>query len=121
MARGLYPKPAYPIKDVKALVKAGKIRINSNAVESAWNDFSWGIDEIKKCILKLNNKYHTDDRGKNHYYKTDPHNRIPHTMMDFYKAREIMEGQSIYTHFYIDQRNGFLIISSFKNLYEVGS
>ena len=25
----------------------------------------------------------------------------------------------IYTHFYIDKRNGFLVISSFKHLFEV--
>lgn len=108
--------PYYPLKDVKALLRINHYCINPPAVQSAWGDFMWGNDEIVKCLLKLNSRHFVSDPEKNHFYKTDPHNHIPNTMMDIYKMKNAPEGNSVYTHFYIRNFDGRLIISSFKEL-----
>ena len=110
------PKPHYPLSTVKGLIRQGEILIRQNAIESALNDFGWTTVEIKKCLLKLNDKYHPDDREKNRFYKTEDHRNFPHTKMDYYKCQNIMEGMNVYTHFYIHPDSGKLIISSFKEL-----
>lgn len=109
-------KPSYPLKDVKALIKENKFRVNSNAAEDAYDEFGWRTNEIKKCILKLNDRYHLDNRTENHFHKTEPHHKLPNTMVDSYKAVSIMEGSDVYTHFYIHPNFGNLIINSFKEL-----
>ena len=53
---------------------------------------------------------------KNHFYKTEAHNQLPNTMMDYYKAQNIMTGINLYTHFYIRPGDGKLIIDSFKEI-----
>ena len=116
MVRKTKAKPSYPLKDVKRLIRANSIWIQPNALVSAWDDFGWRIAEIKKCLLKLNSRYHLNNTLKNHFYKTEPHIYIPNTMMDYYKAINIMKGVSIYTHFYIHPNYGTLTISSFKTL-----
>lgn len=108
--------PHYSLKDVKRLIRDGDIQIQPNALQSAYNDFGWEPENIKKCLLKLNGKLHTADRKNNHFYKTDPHKRFPNTEMDYYKAMNIMQGFNIYTHFYIHPNSGKLVISSFKEL-----
>jgi len=45
-----------------------------------------------------------------------PHRRFSDTMLDYYKAKNIMEKASVYAHFYIHPDSGKLIISSFKEL-----
>lgn len=109
------PKPSYPLKIVKELIRNNNFFINTNAQENAWNDFGWRADDIKKCLLKLNSKYYSRNREKNHFHKTEVHSRISGVMMDYYKAKNIMENFSVYTHFYINP-SGILIISSFKEL-----
>lgn len=108
--------PYYPLEAVKALLKKRKFKIQPNAVATAWDDFGWRNSDIVKCLLKLNDKDHRADRCNNHFYKTEKHRTIPHTMMDYYKAINIMDGFDIYTHFYIKNENIFLVISSFKEL-----
>jgi hypothetical protein len=98
------------------LIKQDKVRINQNAIRTALDDFGWQIDDIKRCLLKLNNRYHFSDTDKNHFYKTEEHRYIPNTKMDYYKAKNIMEKMSVYTHLYIHPESGELIISSFKEL-----
>lgn len=109
-------KPSYPLKDVKQLIHENHVFINQNAIADAWDDFGWQSDDIKKCLLKLNDKYYSHNREKNHFHKTDPHNQSPNTMIDYYKAKNIMENNSVYTHFYINAHSGMLIINSFKEL-----
>lgn len=104
------PKPSNKLSEVKSLID--NALININAQEDARNDFNWGTQDIRKCLKKLNHKYYSDDPEKNHFYKTEDHNFKPDIKVDIYKAKRIMEGFSIYTHFYIE--NGSLIISSFK-------
>lgn len=108
--------PSYPLKEIKTLIRKNKIYIQPNALQDAYDDFGWRASEIKKCLLKLNDKYHLDNRNKNHFHKTEPHDNFPNTMMDYYKAVDIMEGFNVYTHFYIHPNFGNLIVSSFKEL-----
>ena len=116
MKRSKKPKPSYPLKNVKTLIKENKIYVNPDVTKDAYDDFGWRIKEIKRCLLKLNDRYHLDNRRENHFHKTEPHHKFPNTMVDSYKAVNIMEGSSVYTHFYIHPNFGNLIISSFKEL-----
>ena len=108
--------PHYPLKEVKRLLTLGHVRIKDNAFNTAWNDFGWRPREIIRCLLKLNCKDYAANPRTNHFHKKAPHDHIPNTMMDYYKAVKIMEGQSVYTHFYIDSEFQTLVISSFKRL-----
>ena len=111
-------RPTYPISTVKRLLRANNFRINTNALQGAYDDFGWGQDEITKCLLKLNDKYYIDEPSKNHFYKFEPHRNFPNTntMMDYYKIENGLEGNRVYTHLYIHPNSGKLIISSFKEL-----
>ncbi|MEK7485404.1 MAG: type II toxin-antitoxin system MqsR family toxin [Planctomycetota bacterium] len=110
------PKPSYPLELVQTKLKNGEYLITSNALQTAWNDFGWEIKDIVDCLLKLNNKYHEDDPEKNHFYKADRNLRVSKRAMDFYKAKQIMEERDVYTHLYINEETGKVIISSFKEL-----
>ena len=110
------PQPHYPLSNVKNLIRQREIRIRPNAAQRAYDDFGWTTAEIKKCLLKLNDKYHPDDREKNHFHKTEDHRNILNTKMDYYKCQGIMEGMNVYTHFYIHPNSGKLIINSFHEL-----
>jgi hypothetical protein len=83
---------------------------------TAWNDFGWEIEDIVTCLLKLNDKYHDDNPQKNHFYKADRNLRVSKKAMDFYKAKQIMEERDVYTHLYLNEETGKVIISSFKEL-----
>ena len=99
------PTAQYDLGDIRNLINQGKVYIRPNAERSSFNDFGWGIDEIKDAMKKLKSK---------HFYKSADHDRRAGTVLDYYKARGI-KTEDIYTHFYIDD-SGFLIISSFKRL-----
>ncbi len=71
---------------------------------------------MNRVVLGLNDRDYSVSPEKNHFYKTDPHETIPNTMMDYYKVRNGLEGNSIYIHLYINNMSGQLIISSFKRL-----
>ncbi len=101
-----YPKAHYPLEQVKALVRKGKWRVNSNALRSADNDFGWGVEDIKDAILALRTS---------HYTKTEPSNVKPAIMVDYYKAYNLKK-ENIYTHFYIDNDEVWVIINSFKRI-----
>lgn len=79
-------------------------------------DFEWGKDEIVACLLKLNDRYFDDDPQRNHFYKAERNLRVSKRAMDFYKAKQIMEENNVYTHLYINEDTGKVIISSFKEL-----
>jgi hypothetical protein len=66
--------------------------------------------------LKLNDKDYSADKENNHFYKKEAHRHIPNTMMDYYKAKNIMDGESVYIHLYIQNSNGKVVISSFHEL-----
>lgn len=109
-------KPSNPLKDIKTLVSANLCRFNDNALEDAHNDFMWGPEKMKQCLLKLNDRLHSNNPEKNHFYKTEPYRNFPNTKMDYYKIRNGLDGNRIYIHLYINPQSGELIISSFKEL-----
>jgi len=99
------PKPAYPLKDIKALAAVDDtIKINGNALDSADEDFGWGPDEISNAIGALTGK---------HFVKSEDHRRYPSIKVDYYRARGL-KGENVYTHFYT--KGGVLIVSSFKQI-----
>jgi hypothetical protein len=98
------PTAEYDLVNIRNLIDQQKVRIRANAERSALDDFGWGIDDIKAAMKKLKPK---------HFCKSADHEKRPGTVMDYYKARGI-KAEDIYTHFYIDDSDGFLIISSFK-------
>ncbi len=74
-------------------------------MRSAFADFGWGIQDVKNAYLQLR---------MSHYYKTDSSKVKPGVALDFYKA--CIEGEYIYTHFYIDDLTKTLVINSFKQM-----
>jgi hypothetical protein len=97
------PTTRYNLGNIRQLIDQGKVNIRPNALRSAFDDFGWGIDDIKNAIKKLQPK---------HYYKPEAHRDNTDITLNYYKARGI-NNEDIYTHFYIDP-DGILIISSFK-------
>ena len=116
MVRIVRRKPSTALKDVKALIRADDIFIKPDAIRYALNDFGWNASDIKKCLLKLNDRYHRDNPEKNHFYKTVEHRYHTDIMVDYYKAQNIIKGINVYTHFHIHPIDGKLIIDSFKEV-----
>ena len=100
--------PYHDLKNLKLQIRAGDFTLRPNAIQGA-EDLGWTPLDIQRCLLKLQN---------NHWVKTERHDRYPaeNTMMDYYRARNIMDGESIYTHIYIRHNQTRVIISSFKEL-----
>jgi hypothetical protein len=100
------PSPFYPLDEIKNLVEEDRIVIRSNALKSALDDFEFAMDDIKTAISLLQLK---------HFYKSENSKMIDRLILDVYKARNLL-GENIYTHLYIDDNSGKLIINSFKRL-----
>lgn len=98
--------PLYPLDEIKNLVVEDRIVIRSNALRTALDDFEFEMDDIKKAISLLQLK---------HFYKSENSKIIDRLILDVYKARNLL-GENIYTHLYIDDNSGQLIINSFKRL-----
>lgn len=99
--------PSYSRKVLEEKIKSGKVDINYNALRDALYDFGWAEKDIKKCILRLR---------PIQCYKSKPHDSCPEAMFDFYRAKNIMEGNDVYTHFYVHPKTKRLVINSFKEL-----
>ena len=108
--------PEYSLKRVKEKIRAQDWRATPNAENRCWDDFGWGREDMGRCILKLNDKHHLADQRRNHFYKSEPFEREPHLLLDFYKAHNIMDGESVYIHLYIREEDDKLIINSFHQL-----
>jgi hypothetical protein len=113
-------KPKNPLAAVKARVIAGDVVVNPDVVQEAYDDFGWYDPEIRKCLLKLNDRYYYRDRLRNHFYKFEEHWRYPeeNTYIDFYRAHKIMDGESVFTHLYVREATTTVIVNSFKELYK---
>ena len=94
----------HPLIEIRRLKHRRKYLINSNALESARQDFGWIKQDIIDALNKLQHK---------HYHKTNASRVKPGVMIDFYRARGL-KGEDIYTHFYVDPDSGKLVINSFK-------
>lgn len=97
------PKCFYPLSEVREKIHAGKVFIQENARSDASRDFGWGTVDILNIYNKLTEK---------HFYKTGQSTMAMSLVVDIYKA--YLNGEDIYTHFYIDDSNGILVINSFK-------
>ncbi len=99
--------PYHPLKTVRSRIRAGDVKVNADVLQDAWDYFNWDAEDIKNCLLKLKEK---------HWYDTKEHWLFPGTMIDFYRATNIMDGEDVYTHFYIKKGETKLIINSFHEL-----
>ena len=92
----------YPLSEVIQKINNGQVLIRSNAKRDAYQIFGWGFSDIKDAYRKLQ---------PNHFHKTDVSRVKAGVALDFYKAT--INGEIIYTHFYIDDKTKVLIINSF--------
>jgi hypothetical protein len=101
----LYPgqRSFYDLASVRIKIAAKKFNIKPNAWQCAYTDFGWGITDILEAYLKIR---------PFHFFKSEQSNSKFPTWLDFYKGR--INNEDIYTHFYIDDENGYLVINSFK-------
>ena len=99
-------KAHYPLKEVQALVRKGNWRVNQNALNGARSSFGWGVADIRAAILALQ---------PCHFDISDWSRVKPGVMLDYYKAKNL-RGEDVYTHFYIEKEEVFLVINSFKKI-----
>jgi hypothetical protein len=98
-------KSFYQLSEIRHKIAAGEFLINSNAIKYAFQDFEWGKEDILNVYRKLQPK---------HFHKTAGYEGRPTVAVDYYKAN--LYGEDIYTHFYIDDTERKLVISSFKKI-----
>jgi len=110
------PKPGNPLSEVKRLITKGEWYLDGLAPQTTWFDFGWDLEAVKKCLLKLNDRFFGHDPDKNHFYKSEDQRDIPGAKMDYYKACNIMDGENVYIHLYIDPASNKVVINSFKRL-----
>lgn len=116
-------KPANPLNTVKKRVKENDMLFDysdpyKNPLNTAFYHFGWHEDDIKKALLRLNDRYHSDDPPNNHFHKHAPHRDYPKedTHVDYYKAYNLMLKCDVYTHFHIRENRTQLVIDSFHQL-----
>lgn len=97
-------KPYYSKKQIRQLISLNNVQITQQARTTAQKDFGWSIDDICKALLKLPVKS---------WYKSETKFDNPNIWVDYYRANNL-EGENIYTHFYVDCNN--LVIDSFKEI-----
>ena len=97
-------KAYYSKKQIRHLISGNNVQITEQARISAQKDFGWSIDDICKALLKLPVKS---------WYKSETKFNNPNICVDYYRVHNL-EGENIYTHFYIDCNN--LVIDSFKEI-----
>ena len=96
------PSSYYSLTEVKRKINDGQVKINLNAERDAFQLFGWCLSDIEDAYRRLHPK---------HFHKTDPAIFKAGVYLDYYKAT--IKGERIFTHFYIDDKTGLLIINSF--------
>lgn len=102
------PACYYSLADVNCKIESGQVTIRGNAERCALQDFGWTTNDIIDAYKKLSPKY---------FWKNMPSENlnIAHrVILDVYKG--YINGEYIYTHFYIGGALGRLVIDSFKRL-----
>lgn len=103
-------KSFYQLSEIRQKIAAGEVIIHPNAVKCAFQDFEWGIEDIFNVYRQLQPKHFSK--------KENSRIKKPTVVIDYYEAS--LYGEDIYTHFYIDDTNGKLVINSFKkNIKEI--
>ena len=95
--------PCYKLSEVKRLVRAGKYDVTGKALRTAYEDFSWGKQEISRFYLSLKHS---------HFLKKAAADKWDADYLDMYRAE--MYGQTVYTHFFISRNGELVIVNSFK-------
>jgi len=101
--RATKAKSCYELSEVIHRIDSGEFTIKSNAAQCAFDDFGWGTDQIIKALRLLKEK---------HFCRSITSNRNPLWVYDVYKARLL--GEDVYTHLYIDDTEGTLVVNSLK-------
>jgi hypothetical protein len=104
------------LKNIHTRAKLNKFKFEGDSLTDAKIDFGWGVEKIRKCILKLNGEPYRLNPEKNHFWRPVPlrGNRYPGELLYHFRAQNILEGFSVYTHiFFADDELG---VSSFKHL-----
>jgi hypothetical protein len=94
----------YQLSEVRQKIAAGDVMVHPNAIRCAFQDFGLGIEGILNVYRKL--------QPRHFFKKANSRIKKPTVVIDYYKAS--IDGEDIYTHFYIDDTNGKLVINSFK-------
>jgi hypothetical protein len=116
-------KPANSLDIVKQRIRENDILFDSSSglkdpLQTAFWEFGWDEECVKKALLKLNDRYHNDNPDKNHFHKHEPHRDYPaeQTHVDYYKAYKLMESEDVYTHLHIRENTTRVIVDSFHQL-----
>lgn len=96
----------YALSEIRKLIDQRRFCVNPNALNDAQRDFGWETSDIVDALKRLK---------PGHFYKSDSSAKKPGVVLDFYKARGL-KGEDIYTHFYVDDEAGVLVVNSFKRL-----
>ena len=102
LIRRSYTKSHYKLSEVIQKINNGQVRINYDAERDAYQQFGWESPDILSAYRKLKPL---------HFHKTESSRYIPSVAIDTYKAT--INGEKIYTHFYINDKSNFLVINSF--------
>jgi len=100
--RRSYTKSYYKLSEVIQKINDGQILIRPDALRDAYQQFGWESSDILNAYMKLKPK---------HFHKTAGSKHILGVAIDTYRAT--INGENIYTHFYINDKSKFLIINSF--------
>lgn len=115
-SEALVPIDPDVLKKIHIRARRDQFKFEGAALSTAKIDFGWGVDKIRKCILKLNGNPWKLNPARNHYWKSVPllGNRYPGMCLYHFRAEDIMEGFSVYTHIFLADDD--LGVSSFKQL-----
>jgi hypothetical protein len=100
------PEPFYTLDEVKQKIQEGKVLLRGNALDGARDAFGWDSSDILSALAGLRLK----DFQNSDNLKSDSL-----VVVDSYRAYGL-KGENVYTHFYIDDETGYLVINSFKEI-----
>jgi len=100
------PKAFYELGEVRKLVVTGAVLLRNNALEGAREAFGWDSTDILAALAALQPK---------HFHKSDVLRSDRSVVVDYYKAFRL-RGENVYTHFYVNDKIGKLVVNSFKEV-----
>jgi hypothetical protein len=101
-SKRIYLKSYYSLDRVVQKINDRQLWINEDVQEDARIQFGWRISDIKNAYRKLQPK---------HFVRSAMSEKLFGVVLDYYIA--IIDGEKIFTHFYIDNETDLLIINSF--------
>jgi hypothetical protein len=91
----------YDLSVIKDKIAKSQVTINTNARDSAYNDFNWDTADILDVYNKLKPR---------HFFNSNQSYLKLLVWVDAYKIH--VNEEDVYTHFYVNDE-GFLVINSF--------